>query len=40
MGKHYSKMPDSRKWMVDALAVFVISHVLVGLVAWMCGPGK
>ncbi len=40
MGKLYEKVTDSREWMVDAAAVFVILFGLIGLVAWMFSPAK
>jgi hypothetical protein len=37
---NYAKMPDSRKWMVDALALMLA--ILGGLAAavWMVGGGR
>ncbi len=40
MGKLYEKVADSRKWMVDLLALVVIVLGLVGLVTRWFEPGK
>ncbi len=40
MGKLYEKVADSRKWQVDAIAVFVILCGLIGVAAWMFSPAR